>query len=230
MIGWLILILLLALSLGGLWLVGVRGAILQLSAAALLFGAAGYAVQGHPDLGGDPRRVTQRPAPIPLTNLRHAFYGNFSPTEHWLLLAESRARSGNTGDAAGVLEAAIREHPGDPSLWVGLGNALVDHSGSLTPAADLAFKRAAELFPGYPAPRFFLGLALARSGDPQAAVALWQAVLAEAPASASWRPIVEDAIAAVSRPRGPSAPAARQSAPTPEPSSGPGRTSPQPPR
>ena len=29
-------------------------------------------------------------------------------------------------DAAGVLQSAVREHPDDPALWVGLGNALVD--------------------------------------------------------------------------------------------------------
>ena len=49
-------------------------------------------------------------------------------------------------------------------LWVGLGNALADHAGTMTPAAELAFARAAELAPGYPAPPFFLGLAkLARA-------------------------------------------------------------------
>ena len=44
-------------------------------------------------------------------------------------------------------------------------NALVDHARGLTPPAELAYQRAAELSPSYPAPHFFLGLALARSGD-----------------------------------------------------------------
>ena len=205
MTGWLVLTALIAVSLAGLWLARVRGAFLQMSAAALLFGAAGYAVQGHPDLSGAPRIAAQQSAPIPLTNLRHGFFGSFGPTEHWLLLSESYARRGRTAEAAGVLQSAVREHPGDPTLWIGLGNALSDHSGMLTPAAELAFKRAAELAPGHPAPRFFLGLALARSGDPQDAVALWRAILAEAPANAGWRPIVEDAIRAVEQPPRPQA-------------------------
>jgi cytochrome c-type biogenesis protein CcmH/NrfG len=143
---------------------------------------------------------------VPLTTLRHAFFGKFSPTEHWLLIAESYARRGDTAGAAGVLKSAIREHSGDPSLWVGLGNALVDHAGTITPAAELAYSRAAELAPGYPAPRFFYGLALARSGDRQSALALWRSVLAEAPADASWRPFVEDAIAAINPGRAPPVP------------------------
>jgi cytochrome c-type biogenesis protein CcmH len=195
--GWLAAVVLIALALGALWLLGLRGAMLQLAGAAVLFGAAGYAVQGHPGVPGSPRQANSRAAPIPLTPLRHAFYGQFTPSEHWLVISESFARRGSTQDAAGVLRSAVREHPRDPQLWVGLGNALVDHAGVMTPAAELAFTRAAELSPGHPAPLFFMGLALARSGDGAGAVALWRSILADAPANASWRPIVEDAIAAL---------------------------------
>jgi len=195
--GFLVLLLLIGAALAMLWRLGVRGPLLQLAAAALLFGAAGYATQGRPGLAGSPRAAERNRAPIPLTALRHAFFGKFGPTEHWLLIAESYARRGNTADAAGALQSAVREHPGDPALWVGLGNALADHAGTLTPASELAFRRAAELAPGHPAPPFFLGLALARSGETEAAVALWRSILAQAPADASWRPHVEDAIAAL---------------------------------
>ena len=91
----------------------------------------------------------------------------------------------------------MREHPRNAALWVGLGNALVDHTGVLTPAAQLAYERAAELAPGHPGAPFFYGLALARSGDRAAALALWRELLAEAPADAGWRPLVEDAVAAL---------------------------------
>lgn len=197
MMGWVALIALIAVAAGLLWALRVRGPTLQLCGAALLFGAAGYAVQGRPSLPGEHRTASGRPAPIPLTKLRHAFYGNFTPTEHWLVISESYASRGNTEEAVNVLTAAVREHPGDPMLWTGLGNALADHAGMLTPASELAFKKANALAPQYPAPRFFLGLARARSGDPQDAIALWKAILSEAPANASWRPYVEDAIAAV---------------------------------
>lgn len=201
MTGWVALIPMIVGALGFLWLLRVRGAMLQLAGAALLFGAAGYAVQGRPGLTGSPRSAEQRTAPIPLTKLRHAFFGTFGPTEHWLVISESYASRGQTEDAAKALSAAVREHPGDPVLWVGLGNALTDHAGTLTPAGQLAFSRAAELAPGHPAPPFFLGLALVRSGDPKDGVALWQKLLADAPADASWRPLVEDAIRAVQTPQ-----------------------------
>ena len=42
--------------------------------------------------------------------------------------------------------------------------------------------------------------ALARSGDSRDAVTLWRSILAEAPADASWRPFVEDAIRALEPP------------------------------
>ena len=199
--GWLALLLLLGASTALLWALGLRGAMLQLSGAALLFGAAGYAVDGRPGLDSAPRAAEHGRAPIPLTNLRHAFFGKFGPTEHWLLISESYARRGRTQEAAGVLESAVREHPGDPVLWVGLGNALADHAGMLTPASELAFRRANELAPDHPAPRFFHGLALARSGSTREALAIWKTLLANAPAEAGWRRAVEDAVAALEGPR-----------------------------
>lgn len=195
--GWLILLVLLALGLAAAWLLKLRGAMLQLVAAALLLGAAGYALQGRPGLPGSAAQRATASHVFPLTAARRAFFGEFSGSEHWLIMSESLARGGNTTDAVGLLRSAVREHPGDPALWVGLGNALVDHAGVITPASKLAFQRAGELAPQHPAAPFFEGLALARSGDPDGAIALWRKILADAPADASWRPLVEDAIAAL---------------------------------
>lgn len=199
--GWLMLAALLLLALGALYALGLRGGLLQLVAAVLMFGSAGYALQGRPGLPGSPAEQRADAVPVPLTPLRHAFFGQFTGSERWLVIADSYASRGNTEDAVGVLRAAVREHPGDPELWVGLGNALVDHAGVLTPAGQLAYARAAELAPGHPAAAFFRGLALARSGDGGQAVAQWRELLAKAPADASWRPLVEDAILALERPR-----------------------------
>ncbi|MEO7364711.1 MAG: tetratricopeptide repeat protein [Sphingomicrobium sp.] len=201
MSGWLTLAVLMVLGLAAFWLLGVRGPMFKLAAAALLIGASGYALQGRPGLHGSPRAAYASNDALPMTAARHAFFGDFSGSEHWLLLSESMARRGNTADAAGILRSAVREHPGDPQLWIGLGNALVDHAGVLTPAADFAYRKAAQVAPGHPAAAFFLGLAMARSGDRAGAVRMWQQTLAQAPADASWRPLVEDAIAALG-PRG----------------------------
>lgn len=200
MTGWLILLLLIVLAVGGLWLLGVRRGLLQGCAAALLFGAAGYSLQGSPGLAGAPAQGSAGRDVLPLTEARHAFYGNFSPEESWLLISEALARSGNTEDAVGILQNAVRRYPTDSHLWVGLGNALVDHAHGLTPPAELAYRRAAELSPGYPGPAFFYGLALARSGDRADAVAVWRNLLANAPKDAGWRPLVEQGVAALSAP------------------------------
>ena len=201
MTGWILLIVLLATSLLTLRLLGLRSSLLQLAGAALLFGAAGYAWQGRPALAGASTGQAAKAAPIPLTRLRHAFYGEFSGSESWLRMSEGMAGRGNLADASGILQTAVRRHPNDPQLWVGLGNALVDQAGVMTPPAELAYGRAIELTPDYPAPRFFLGLALARSGNRSGALMLWRSILADAPAGASWRPLVEDAIAALDRPQ-----------------------------
>ena len=52
--------------------------------------------------------------------------------------------------------------------------------------------------PGHPAAPFFYGLALARSGDAPAAVAIWQRILSRAPKEAGWRPLIEQGVAALS--------------------------------
>jgi cytochrome c-type biogenesis protein CcmH len=197
MSGWLVLAVLVALGVGAFRLLGLRGPMLQLAAAALLIGAAGYALQGRPDLSGSPRAAAASRQAVSLTGVRDAFFGEFTSSGHWLLLSDSMARRGDTADAAGILRSAVREHPRDVALWVGLGNALVDHAGVLTPAAQLAYERAAELAPGHPAAQVFSGLALARSGDRAGALALWRDLLSDAPADAGWRPLVEDAVAAL---------------------------------
>jgi cytochrome c-type biogenesis protein CcmH len=196
------LLLLLAASLGGLWLIGARGGLFKAAAAALLVGAAGYAFQGRPDLPGTPARSSEAANVLPLTEARHAFFGRFTPSESWLTMSEALARHGDGENAVGILQNAVRRYPGDAQLWIGLGNALVDHGHGLTPPAEFAYRRAAELAPGHPAAPFFYGLALARSGDRQAAVDIWTRILARAPKDASWRPLVEQGVAALGEPAG----------------------------
>lgn len=195
--GWVILLLLVAASLGALWWSGVRGGLLTAAAAALLLGSAGYAFQGRPDLRGSPAQGAEGRDILPLTEARHTFFGNFTAAESWLLMSEALARNGNTESAVGILQNAVGRYPGDPQLWIGLGNALVDHAHGLTPPAEFAYRRAEELSPGYPAPPFFYGLALARSGDREGAVRIWLQLLAKSPRGASWRPLVEQGVAAM---------------------------------
>ena len=101
--GWAILLLMLAASLGGLWLLGVRVGLLKAAAAALLLGASGYAVQGSPGLAGSPAQAAEGRDVVPLTEARHAFFGNFSGEESWMLMSEALGRSGDTEKAVGIL-------------------------------------------------------------------------------------------------------------------------------
>ena len=182
--GWLILLLLAGACLAFLWRMGVHGGLLTASAAALLLGASGYALQGSPNVRGAPAQGGGAHDIFPLTDARHAFFGNFTPAESWLRISEALARDGKSEDAVGILQNAVKRYPADPQLWIGLGNALVDHARGLTPPAELAYRRAAELSPGYPGPPFFYGLGLARSGEQGSAIEIWKNIFVAAPKEA----------------------------------------------
>lgn len=194
--GWAMLLLLLAASAAALWLLGVRSGLFKAAAAALLVGASGYALQGSPSLPDAPAPSAHAAAVLPLTEVRHAFFGRFSPAESWLTMSEALARDGRGSDSIGILQNAVKRYPGDPQLWVGLGNALVDHGHGLTPPAEFAYQRAAALAPGHPAPRFFHDLALTRSGQSDAALKDLAALYRDNP-DASWRPMVGELIMAM---------------------------------
>lgn len=196
--GWLILLALVALTVAGLWwFARLRGAALQLVLAALMIGGAGYALQGRPTLAGSPREAGRAAPPLPLTEPRQAMLGRFNQADRWLTIADGFASRAKTEDAVDVIRSGLRAHPDDFGLWIGLGNALVDHARMLTPAARLAYARGRELAPRHPAPLFFEGLALARSGERDEALALWQRALALTPPGTSYRPIIEDGVAAL---------------------------------
>ncbi|HEX8534519.1 MAG TPA: tetratricopeptide repeat protein [Allosphingosinicella sp.] len=196
--GWLLMIALAALVLLALWKVAGFGRLgLQLAGAALLLAMAGYAWQGRPALAGRP---VPPPARLELpesafAQTREAMLGAVDQASFWLRMADSYHQRGDTYSAAAILRSGIRAHPRDPDLWVGLGNALVVHAdGMMTPAAELAFNRAAAIAPEHPGPKFFYGLALAQGGRFDEAERVWLALLARAPADAEWRPMVVERV------------------------------------
>jgi cytochrome c-type biogenesis protein CcmH/NrfG len=193
--GWLFIVVLALVALVAVWRLGrLDRNGLQFVAAALLLALAGYAWQGRPDLPGDPRRAPEHKevAPSDFSKMRGDLLGRFDTADHWLTLAEAYGRDGDTQGAAEIIQAALREHPRDADLWVGLGTILVQHSGGLmTPAAQLAFDRAAAIAPAHPAPRFFYGLALLQGGKIDEAERVWRDLLASAPPTALWRGAIE---------------------------------------
>lgn len=200
--GYAALLLLVVAVLAILWFSDVRPPSLTMGAAALMLGAAGYAAFGSPHLPGQPRAQLDNARPaLLLTGAREAFFGRFNRTSNWATISESYARRGDTERAAGVLKSAVRENPRNLALWTLYGNALADHGGGLTPAAQLAYDRAVALNPDHPGPRFFRALARARSGDAETAVLEWRTLLEDVPEGAAYRPMIEQGIVAFSSPQ-----------------------------
>jgi len=177
---------------------------LQLGAAALLVALAGYSWQGHPGYAGAPKAAPgrqQRPD-SEFSKTREDMLGRFDRAWALLNMADGFQRRGDTEDAARLLEGAVGRDPGNVELWIGYANALVAHGGGMmSPAAQLAFQRAAALAPDHPAPRFFYGLALAQGGNYDAAERIWRDLLATAPPDAQYRRLVEERLQALEQAR-----------------------------
>jgi len=204
--GWVLFLFLSLCLFAALWrFARLDGAGLQFLAAGLLVAFAGYAWQGRPGLEGSPKRPPERQR-LPdsdFAETRRDMLGHFDRAASWMSIAESYQRRGDTQGGADIIRNALRRGPRDADLWVGLGSAIVLHAdGMMTPAAQLAFRRAQEIAPGHPGPRFFYGLALAQSGRLDEAERLWRELLAAAPADASWRPMVEERLEMLGRARG----------------------------
>ena len=203
--GWLALLVLAALLIAAMWKLGrFDRPSLQFLASGILLAMAGYAWQGSPGLVGKPLPPPKRES-LPdsqFAQLRGDMLGQVDSASRWLTMAEMYQREGDTQNGANIIRAGLRANPRDADLWVGLGNALVIHAdGMMTPAAELAFRRAEGIAPDHPGPKFFYGLALAQTGKFDDAERMWRALLASAPADASWRPSVEAQLQALAQSR-----------------------------
>ncbi len=202
--GW-VLIVLLALGVFlALWrFAGFDRVTLRLLTSALLIGLAGYAMQGRPLLYGKPvpPPARQEQSSSALGEARSQSPG-YDTGASWLTIADAYQSSADKQNLVRSIKARLRVHPDDAELWVGLGAALVMHAdGMITPAAELSFRRAARLAPDHPGPKFFHGLSLARTGEPGKAERVWTELVANAPADAEWRSVVEANLAGLARGR-----------------------------
>lgn len=166
--------------------------------AALLFGLAGYALQGSPGMAGSPQTSIPEAnaGNLALVEARRQMFDPGRPPSRMVTVADGFARRGQFEDAAGILGGAISQNASDGEAWLALANALVEHAdGRLTPAALYAYEQAQSVLPNHPGPSYFLGVALIRSGRPLEARQLWVEALARAPADAPWRAPMEERIA-----------------------------------
>ena len=188
--GWLALAAIGAVVFGLLWLLGLPRSLWSFAGAALMLGAAGYALQARPDLPGAPveaARKVQADEPM-LRDLRSAMFGRFTYIDGYFFAADALMRGGDPGKAAELMLGGVRASPQDAALWTWLGVTLAEADGrTVSPAAGIAFRRAVALAPQHPGPRFFYGLAHVRAGEFAAARGYWAAALELAPERASYR-------------------------------------------
>lgn len=160
-------------------------------AAALVFGLTGFALQASPEQPGAPKPPsvsTTKGGSALVDAQRQLSAGGALAGSNLLIMAEGYSRQGQYRDAAAIAFAATEKEPGSVEAWLTLGNNLVAHAqGSLTPAAEYAYRRAIAADPSHPGPPFFLGLALAQNGQLDEGRALWAGLLERSPPDAPWR-------------------------------------------
>ena len=166
--------------------------------AALLFGLAGYAMQGDPALPSAPKSaepVASEVGPA-LIEARRFLFDPSQPPSAFVTLSDGYVRQGRFGDAAGILRGGLRNEPKDTEAWIALGNALVEHAeGTPTAAAMYAYSRAEALDPVNPAPAYFIGIALIQSQRFGEARQVWAEMIARAPEGAEWLPAMQERLA-----------------------------------
>lgn len=174
-----------------------RGGI-ELVLAAVLTGIAGYAWQGQPGMAGVPVQSAEKAVEpdaraVVTRRMMTDQYGDAAKVANFADLLDSW---GKTREAVIAVKTGLRKEPRNSDLWVALGNTLVAHGGNrLSPAAELAYARAAALAPNAPAPAYFRGLALAKSGRIEEAAQTWAMLLNGTPKDAPWRGDVEARLA-----------------------------------
>jgi cytochrome c-type biogenesis protein CcmH len=165
--------------------------------ATLMFGMAAWLLVGKPGVSGSPVTAPENESfGERMEDPRLGMADRFGPASQWLAMSDAMMRRGRTEQAAQLLAQGLRRHPRNLDLWVGYGNALVAHGGgTMTPAAAMAFDRAAAIDPSHPAPAFFAGLALAQGGNTDGARMVWQELLERSPAEAPFRADLERRLA-----------------------------------
>lgn len=201
MAGWALFAGLSGLAALALWRLRFPAALKTFVLAAIMLGAAGYAWQGRPGWAGVPTEPSGRGHAISeeTIGLRNAMFGRFGTSASYLIPSDAMMRIGAADAAARWLSAGINRDPSNVALWTQLGTVIATRDSAVSPAADLAFRRAIALAPGEPAPWFFLGLAEIRSGRFVEARSAWARALALTPADFGYRPEIAARLALLDR-------------------------------
>ncbi|AOL23897.1 cytochrome c-type biogenesis protein CcmH [Erythrobacter litoralis] len=170
--------------------------------AALLFGLAGYAMQGSPGQPAAPKErvIAESEGGEAMVEARRALFDPVRPKPDYLTISDGFARNGKFEEAAGLLRRGLAENPSHLEGWLALGMALVGHAdGQVTPAAAYAYGKAREIDPDSPAPDYFLGFSYLQSGQIRAARETWARLVESSPEDAPWVPELTARIAELDR-------------------------------
>jgi cytochrome c-type biogenesis protein CcmH len=174
---------------------GGGAALLALPPLIAAAGVALYLWQGLPGMPSAPHalraEVTEREASL-LAQLRSRL-AQLDPRsdaarQGYVLLGNAARMRGNWREAAEAWTRAL-EARFDPGLAGDLAEVEIERGE--TEAAARWIARALAAAPADPRLRFLAGLVEARAGRPENARAAWRALLADAPAEAPWRGLVE---------------------------------------
>ncbi|KQM63807.1 hypothetical protein ASE75_11225 [Sphingomonas sp. Leaf17] len=187
--GWVGLVALGGLAMAAMALLGLPRLLSSFVGAALMLGAAGYALQGRPMVPAHPASTTTAAITVDpaIIDLREQMTGRISMDGAYLIAGDAMLRSGNAGSAAQVVLGGVRKYPQSFVLWMGLGTTLAAKDGmQVSPASLFAFRQAMRLAPAHPAPPFFLGLAYVQAGEFAKAQPFWARAVRLAPPPADY--------------------------------------------
>ncbi len=177
-----------------------------------LMAVALYLPLGSPRLPDFPlsERAQAPAASQPLDNLVAQVEAHLekNPTDGrgWNVLAPVLAKLGRFDDAVRAYRNSIQYNGDSAARRADLGEVMAAASGGVvTSEAKAEFERAIALDADDVKASYFLGLAAEQDGRASEAASIWRGMLAKAPATAPWRPLVLAALTRVGG--GPAAPA-----------------------
>jgi len=163
-----------------------------------------YLPLGSPELPDFPlaERVRAPVASQPLDNLvaqvESHLEKNPSDGRGWAVLAPVLSKLGRFDDAVRAYRNSMTYNGETAERRSDLGEAIAGAAnGIVTADAKKEFERAVALNPKDVKARYFLGIAAEQDGHGADAAKIWQAMLADAPADAPWRDVVQEALTRV---------------------------------
>ncbi len=183
-----------------------RAAAIGIAALVPLLSWGLYSALGTPELPDQPVSARSLAAPGDnsmaslLAKAEEHLAKNPSDGRGWEVLAPIYLRMGRYEDAAAAWALSIELNGDNAMRQSGLGEALTGAAGGrVTQEAMQVFEHALSLDPNEPRARLFMAISLAQQGKADEARAALESQLAMTPQDAPWRPVLENALASLTK-------------------------------